>query len=121
MTNWLNRGLRFGFPIIIIVGLLLVLSGTFRKGQIAVAAAQLEQARQNERQLRLRIGRDMQIALADWESAFSRVRALRQNVAEAEQVLTNERLKFEAGHSVINFVLDAEAALLTSQSLFYQA
>src|SRR5450759_1401141 len=37
--------------------------------------------------------------------------------AEGERVLHDERLKFEAGRSVINFVLDAESALLTSQSL----
>jgi outer membrane protein TolC len=36
-------------------------------------------------------------------------------------VLHDERLKFEAARSVINFVLDAESALLTSQSLLSQA
>jgi outer membrane protein TolC len=36
-------------------------------------------------------------------------------------VLHDERLKFEAGRSVINFVLDAESALLTNQSLLSQA
>jgi hypothetical protein len=36
-------------------------------------------------------------------------------------VLHDERLKFEAGRSVINFVLDAESALLINQSLLSQA
>jgi len=36
-------------------------------------------------------------------------------------VLHDERLKYDAGRSVINFVLDAESALLTSQSLLSQA
>lgn len=45
----------------------------------------------------------------------------RDSVAEGERVLHDERLKYEAGRSVINFVLDAESALLTSQSLLSQA
>jgi outer membrane protein TolC len=59
--------------------------------------------------------------LADLASAQSRVAALRDSVAESERVLRDERLKFENGRSVINFVLDAESALLTSQSLLSQA
>jgi outer membrane protein TolC len=59
--------------------------------------------------------------VADLESADSRVTALRDSVVESERVLHDERLKFEAGRSVINFVLDAESALLTSQSLLSQA
>ena len=51
----------------------------------------------------------------------SRVTSLRDSVAESERVLHDERLKYEAGRSVINFVLDAESALLTSQSLLSQA
>jgi outer membrane protein TolC len=60
-------------------------------------------------------------SLADLESAQSRVRSLQSSVAESERVLHDERLKFEAGRSVINFVLDAESALLTNQSLLSQA
>ena len=43
------------------------------------------------------------------------------SVAESERVLHDEALKFEAGRSVINFVLDAASALLTNQSLLSQA
>ena len=59
--------------------------------------------------------------MADLESAESRVKSLRDSVTESERVLHDERLKFEAGRSVINFVLDAESALLTNQSLLSQA
>jgi outer membrane protein TolC len=59
--------------------------------------------------------------IADLDSAKSRVTSLRDSVAEGERVLHDERLKYEAGRSVINFVLDAESALLTSQSLLSQA
>jgi outer membrane protein TolC len=60
-------------------------------------------------------------ALADLESAESRVASLRDSVTESERVLHDEQLKFEAGRSVVNFVLDAESALLTNQSLLSQA
>ncbi len=95
--------------------------GSRRKGQTQEASARLEQLRLARRQLELRISREVRTALADLESAQSRVTALRDSVAESERVLHDERLKFEAGRSVINFVLDAESALLTSQSLLSQA
>jgi multidrug efflux system outer membrane protein len=98
-----------------------VFDGGRRKGQEQEAAAKLEQLRLARRQLALRIAREVRVALADLESAQSRVRALKDSVAESERVLHDERLKFEAGRSVINFVLEAESALLTSQSLLSQA
>lgn len=95
--------------------------GGRRRGQVQAAAAQLEQARLARQQLGLRVQREVRTALADLDSARSRVAALRDSVAESERVLHDERLKFDAGRSVINFVLDAESALLTSQSLLSQA
>ncbi len=95
--------------------------GGRRRGQTAAALAQAEQARLGRRQLALRVAREVRTAVADLDSATSRVRALRDSVAESERVLRDERLKYEAGRSVVNFVLDAEAALLTSQSLLSQA
>jgi outer membrane protein len=95
--------------------------GGKRKGQIQSAQAQLEESRLARQQLQFRITREVRTAVADLESAESRVTALRDSVAESERVLHDERLKFEAGRSVINFVLDAESALLTNQSLLSQA
>ncbi len=92
-----------------------------RDGQIQSAAAQMELARAAGRKLRLDIAKEVQSALADLESAQKRIQATRQSVAQAEEVLRNEKLKYEAGRGVINFVLDAEAALLTNQSLLRQA
>lgn len=105
-------GLRVSFP---------VFDAGLRSGQIASAAAQTEQARTAERKLRLTIEKEVKSALAELESAEKRVEATRQSVAQAREVLRNERLKYEAGRSVVNFVLDAEAALLTNQSLLKQA
>lgn len=95
--------------------------GGRRHGQIQAAQAQLEQSRLTREQLQLRITREVRTALADLESAESRVASLRDSVTESERVLHDEQLKFEAGRSVVNFVLDAESALLTNQSLLSQA
>jgi outer membrane protein TolC len=95
--------------------------GGKRKGQIQSAQAQLEESRLARQQLQFRSDREVRTAMADLESAESRVKSLRDSVAESERVLHDERLKFEAGRSVINFVLDAESALLTNQSLVSQA
>jgi outer membrane protein TolC len=95
--------------------------GGRRRGQIQSAQAQLEETRLARQQLEFRISREVRTARADLESAESRVTSLRDSVAESERVLHDERLKFEAGRSVINFVLDAESAVLTSQSLLSQA
>ena len=98
-----------------------VFDGGRRRGQIQAAAAQVEEARLARQQSALRVVREVRTALADLDSAESRVKSLRDSVAESERVLHDERVKFEAGRSVINFVLDAESALLTSQSLLSQA
>lgn len=110
-TDWV-LGAHLSFPLF---------DGNRRKGQTQEASAKLEQMRLARRQLELRISREVRTALADLESAQSRVKALRDSVVESGRVLHDERLKFEAGRSVINFVLDAESALLTSQSLLSQA
>ena len=110
-TDWV-LGVQVSFPLF---------DGGKRKGQIQSVRAQLEEARLARRQLQFRIDRDVRTAMADLESAESRVKSLRDSVTESERVLHDERLKFEAGRSVINFVLDAESALLTSQSLLSQA
>jgi outer membrane protein TolC len=110
-TDWLV-GVHLSFPLF---------DGGRRKGQIEAAQAQLQEARLARRQLELRIAREVRTSLADLQSAESRVNALYDTVVESERVLHDEQLKFEAGRSVINFVLDAESALLTNQSLLSQA
>jgi len=110
-TDWLV-GVHVSFPLF---------DGGKRKGRIKAAQAQLEKARLDRQKLQLNVAREVRTALADLESAQSRVRSLRDSVAENERVLHDEQLKFEAGRSVINFVLDAESTLLTNQSLLSQA
>ena len=110
-TDWLI-GVHVSVPLF---------DGGRRRGQVQAAVAQAEEARLARQQSALRVGREVRTALADLESAESRVKALRESVAESERVLHDERVKYEAGRSVINFVLDAESALLTNQSLLSQA
>ncbi len=110
-TDWIV-GVHVSFPLF---------DGGRRKGQIQAARAQLEESRLARKQLELRISREVRTAMADLDSAESRVQSLRNSVTESERVLHDESLKFEAGRSVINFVLDAESALLTNQSLLSQA
>lgn len=110
-TDWIV-GVHVSFPLF---------DGGRRKGRIQEAQAQLEESRLARRQLQFRITREVRTAMAELESARSRVKSLHDSVAESERVLHDEKLKFEAGRSVVNFVLDAESALLTSQSLLSQA
>ncbi len=110
-TDWV-LGARVTFPLF---------DGGRRKGEMQTAEAALEQARQARRQAELRVSREVRTAMADLDSAEGRVRALRDSVAESERVLHDERVKYEAGRSVINFVLEAEAGLLNNESLLDQA
>ncbi|MEI7672753.1 MAG: TolC family protein [Deltaproteobacteria bacterium] len=105
-------GLRVTFPLF---------DAGKRAGQIESATAQARLAKTAERKIRLNIEKEVKSALAELESAEKRVDATRQSVVQAKEVLRNERLKYEAGRNVINFVLGAEAALLTNQSLLRQA
>lgn len=95
--------------------------GGRRRAEMRAAQAQLEAARLERQQARLRVQREVRTAAAQLESARARILALQDAVAESERVLRDERLKFEAGRSVVNFVLEAESALLASQSLLAQA
>ena len=40
---------------------------------------------------------------------------------QSQEILKNEQIKYEVGRTVINFVLEAEAGVLNSQSLLLQA
>ncbi len=110
-TDWVI-GAHVSFPLF---------DGGRRKGEMQSAEAALAQSRLARQQTQLRVSREVRTAMADLESAESRVRALRDSVAESERVLHDERLKFEAGRSVINFVLEAEASVVTNQSLLSEA
>ena len=109
--DW-SVGVRITFPLF---------DAGLRSGQIQSAAAQHEIARAAKEKLKLQIEREVRTALAELGSAKARAMAMQESVSQAEEALRDERLKFESGRSAINFVLDAEAALLTSRSQLRQA
>lgn len=111
VTDWVV-GAHISFPLF---------DGGQRRGQIEQAHAQLLEARLTQQHVQLRVSQEVRTAMADLESAESRVKSLHDSVSESERVLHDEKVKFEAGRSVINFVLDAESALLMNQSLLSQA
>ena len=62
----------------------------------------------------------LQHLLWDFGEAYDAFRAAKEH-DEAASALRVERLKYEQGRSIINDVLDVEAALLTSESLYKEA
>lgn len=92
-----------------------------RRGQIEAAGAQAEQARLAEQKLRLNIAREVRTSYAQLESARASVKAMEESVQQAEEILKNEQIKYQVGRTVINFVLEAEANVLTTKSLLLQA
>lgn len=92
-----------------------------RSGQIKAAAAQAEQARLTQSKTGLNVAREVQTSYAEMQSAQARVKAMREAVVQSQEILKNEQAKYEVGRTVINFVLEAEAGVLNSQSLLLQA
>lgn len=111
VADW-SVGAQVSFPLF---------DGGRRRAEIRAAQAQMEAVRLEREQMRLRIQREVRTAMANLDSARARVLALETSVEESERILRDERLKFEAGRSVINFVLDAESALLANQSQLAEA
>ena len=109
--DWVVGG-RVTFPLF---------DGGRRRGEIIAAEAQQRQAESAVLRTRLAISREVRTSLANLASDQERVKALEASVAQAQEALRLERLKYQGGRSEINFVLDAEAALLTNDSLLREA
>ena len=109
--DWVVGG-RVTFPLF---------DGGRRRGEIIAAQAQRQQAESAVLRTRLAITREVRTSLANLAGDQERVKALEASVTQAQEALRLERLKYQAGRSEINFVLDAEAALLTNDSLLREA
>ena len=110
-ADWVVGG-RVTFPLF---------DGGRRRGEIIAAEAQRRQAESAVLRTRLAISREVRTSQANLASDQQRVKSLEASVAQAQEALRLERLKYQAGRSEINFVLDAEAALLTNDSLLREA
>lgn len=109
--DWVVGG-RVTFPLF---------DGGRRRGEIIAAEAQRRQTESAVLRTRLVISREVRTSRANLASDVERVKSLQASVAQAQEALRLERLKYQAGRSEINFVLDAEAALLTNDSLLREA
>ena len=83
--------------------------------------ARLSAARQRLRALELQIQLDVETALSNLESARQRVEVTQKAIRQAEESLRIERQKYELGKGSITDVLDAQSALLETQTQYYRA
>ncbi len=89
--------------------------------KVAEQRAKLAAERERLRKLELQIRLDVEIALLNIESSQQRIDAIQKVVEQADESLRIEREKYELGKGAIVDVLDAQAALLESQTSFYRA
>lgn len=85
------------------------------------AEANLTAARERVRDRRLRIRREVETALLNLSAARQRVDVAQSAVTQAEESLRIEREKYELGKGAIVDVLDAQSALLQTQTSYYRA
>ena len=78
-------------------------------------------ARERLRDLQLRIRLEVASALVEVRSARERLDMTAKSIEQAEEVLRIEQLKYELGQGTILDVLDAQAALLSSQTNHHRA
>ncbi len=109
--NWAVGG-QVSFPLF---------DGGLRKGQIAAAQGQVHAAQAAVRQTSLAITREIRTSIGNLQRDQQQIQSVQHSVAQAQEALRLEKLKFQAGRSTIEFVLEAQAALLTNQSLLAQA
>jgi len=81
----------------------------------------LNETRETLRKLELAIHLQVETAVLDVNANHERVAATQTAVAQAEESLRIEREKYELGKGSITDVLDAQSALLDSQTNYYRA
>jgi len=83
--------------------------------------ARLLAARERLRRLELQVQLDVETAVLNTGSAVERVKATEAAVEQAKESLRIEREKYDLGKGAIVDVLDAQSALLASQTNYYRA
>ena len=82
--------------------------------------AELSAARERLRLLDLQLRLEVETALLDVESSGERAAAIRKSIAQARESLRIEQLKYNLGKGAIVDVLDAQSALLESETTYYR-
>ncbi len=98
-----------------------IFDGFLRKGQLHRLQAKKRRLISSLLDKKLEIKKDVTTAVKDYNETIIRIESAKRSVDHAKEVLRVEKLKYNLGRSTINFVLDAEGALLSARSLFYKA
>jgi outer membrane protein TolC len=91
------------------------------EAKVAEQRAKLAAARERIRKLELQIRLDVETALLNIQSSQQRIEAIKTAVEQADESLRIEREKYDLGKGAIVDVLDAQAALLESQTNYFRA
>lgn len=91
------------------------------EAKVAEQRAKLAAARERLRNLELQIRLDVETALLNIHSSQQRIDAIQKAVDQAQESLRIEREKYDLGKGAIVDVLDAQAALLESQTNYFRA
>lgn len=89
--------------------------------EIRAEEARLAADQERLRKLKLQIRLDVETAYLNVQSSFQRVRVMEKSITHARESLRIERQKHELSKGTIVDVLDAQTALLNSQTQYYHA
>jgi len=89
--------------------------------KVSEERATLAAAQERLRKLELQIRQDVETAFLDIRSSSERVKALDKSIEQARESLRIERQKYDLGMGSITDVLDAQSALLQSETNYYRA
>ncbi len=82
--------------------------------------ANLAAAQERLRKLELQIQLEIETAISNMKSTSERVGAIRKSITQAKESLRIEQMKYELGKGTIVDVLDAQTALLESETTYYR-
>jgi outer membrane protein len=85
--------------------------------EVSVLAA----AQERLRKLNLQVRQEVETAILDVDSSSERVKATEKALEQAKESLRIETLKYNLGAGVITDVLDAQTALLLTETTYYRA
>ena len=98
-----------------------IYEGGRAEAKVAEQRAKFAAARERLRKLELQIRLDVETALLNIMSSKQRIEAIKTAVEQAKESLRIEREKYDLGKGAIVDVLDAQDALLESQTNYYRA
>lgn len=98
-----------------------IFTGGTLDARVAQERIRLEQIRQELAETRLNVTQEVHAAYLNVVEAEARIKAAQVAMAEAKEVLRVEQLKVSAGRSIIENLLDAQAAELEAEQNFSAA